>query len=118
MAGILVVEDDLALSAGLCFELDVSGYLTVAAYNCQKARQLLKSDIFALVILDVNLPDGNGFDFCREVKETRPGLPVIFLTANDLEEDVLKGFDMGADDYVTKPFQMQILKRQIGRAHV
>ncbi len=112
-AGILVVEDDLALSAGLCFELDVSGYLTVAAYNCQKARQLLKSDIFALVILDVNLPDGNGFDFCREVKETRPGLPVIFLTANDLEEDVLKGFDMGADDYVTKPFQMQILKRRV-----
>ena len=84
MAGILIIEDDLALSAGLCFELDMSGYLTVAAYNCQKARQLLKSDIFDLMILDVNLPDGNGFDFCREAKEIRPEIPVIFLTANDL----------------------------------
>ena len=65
---ILVIEDDLALSAGLCFELDSSGYLTVAAYNCRKARQLLLEDQFDLVIMDVNLPDGNGFDFCREVK--------------------------------------------------
>ncbi len=113
MAGILIIEDDLALSAGLCFELDMSGYLTVAAYNCQKARQLLKSDIFDLMILDVNLPDGNGFDFCREAKEIRPEIPVIFLTANDLEEDELKGFDVGADDYVTKPFQIQILKRRV-----
>ena len=113
MAGILIIEDDLALSAGLCFELDMSGYLTVAAYNCQKARQLLKSDIFDLMILDVNLPDGNGFDFCREAKEIRPEIPVIFLTANDLEEDELKGFVVGADDYVTKPFQIQILKRRV-----
>ena len=112
MARILVIEDDLALSAGLCFELDMSGYLTVAAYNCHKARQLLKSDMFDLVILDVNLPDGNGFDFCKEVKETRSELPIIFLTAKDLEEDVIKGFDLGADDYVTKPFQIQILKRR------
>ena len=59
---ILVLEDDLALSAGLCFELDSAGYLTVAAYNCQKARQLLKGDYFDLALLDVNLPDGNGFD--------------------------------------------------------
>ena len=59
---IMVVEDDLALSAGLCFELDSSGYLTVAAYNCQKARQLLSGDHFDLALLDVNLPDGNGFD--------------------------------------------------------
>ena len=62
MEKIMVVEDDLALSAGLCFELDSSGYLTVAAYNCQKARQLLAGDHFDLALLDVNLPDGNGFD--------------------------------------------------------
>ncbi len=63
---ILVVEDDLALSAGLCFELDSSGYLTVAAYHCRKARQFLESGRFDLAILDVNLPDGNGFELCRE----------------------------------------------------
>lgn len=113
MSKILVAEDDLALSAGLCFELDSCGYLTVAAYNCRKARQLLESDPFDLVILDVNLPDGNGFDLCREVKRILPELPVIFLTANDLEQDVLNGFDLGADDYITKPFQIEILKRRV-----
>lgn len=110
---ILVVEDDLALSAGLCFELDGSGYLTVAAYNCQKAEQLLRTDPFDLVLLDVNLPDGNGFDLCRTIKQAHPELPVIFLTANDLEQDVLDGFDLGAEDYVTKPFHMQILLRRV-----
>lgn len=110
---ILVIEDDLALNAGLCFELDSSGYLTVAAYNCRKAEQLIGSDPFDLVLLDVNLPDGNGFDLCRNIKQARPELPVIFLTANDLEQDVLDGFDLGAEDYVTKPFHMQILLRRV-----
>ena len=106
-------EDDLALSAGLCFELDSNGYLTVAAYNCRKARQLLQEDQFDLAIMDVNLPDGNGFDLCREVKAIKPELPVIFLTANDLEQDVLNGFDLGAEDYITKPFNMQIFLRRV-----
>lgn len=113
MERILVVEDDLALSTGLCFELDNAGYLTVAAYNCTKARYLLEHENFSLALLDVNLPDGNGFDLCREIKAVRPELPVIFLTANDLETDVLNGFDMGAEDYVTKPFNMQILLRRV-----
>ena len=106
---ILVVEDDLALSAGLCFELDAGGYLTVAAYTVRKAVQILENEEFALVLLDVNLPDGNGFELCREIKNKKQQLPVIFLTANDLEEDVLNGFDLGAEDYVTKPFNMNIL---------
>ena len=110
---ILVVEDDLALSAGLCFELDANGYLTVAAYGCKKAVQLIESEEFSLAILDVNLPDGNGFELCRKVKSRKPELPVIFLTANDLESDVLNGFDMGAEDYVTKPFNMQILLKRV-----
>lgn len=113
MAKILVVEDDLALSAGLCFALDESGHLTAAAYTCQKARQLLKTDRFDLVILDVNLPDGNGFDLCRECKSSAPERPVIFLTANDLGQDELNGFDLGADDYITKPFSIQVLKRRV-----
>ena len=113
MAKILVVEDDLALSAGLCFALDEAGHLTAAAYTCQKARQLLKTGQFDLVILDVNLPDGNGFDICREYKSSAPERPVIFLTANDLERDELNGFDLGADDYITKPFRIQVLKRRV-----
>ena len=110
---ILVIEDDLALSAGLCFELDSNGYLTVAAYNCRKARQLLQEDPFDLAIMDVNLPDGDGFDLCREAKAIKPELPVIFLTANDLDQDVLNGFDLGAEDYITKPFHMQIFLRRV-----
>ena len=113
MKQILILEDDLALSTGLCFELDSAGYITVAAYNCQKARQLLDGTRFDLALLDVNLPDGNGFDLCREIKAAQPELPVIFLTANDLEQDILGGFDMGAEDYVTKPFNMQILLRRV-----
>ena len=110
---LLVVEDDLTLNTMLCFELDCNGYLTVAAYNCKKALCMLQSDHFDLAILDVNLPDGNGFDLCRTIKETHPGLPVLFLTANDLDEDILKGFDLGAEDYVTKPFNMKILLRRV-----
>ncbi len=113
MKCILVVEDDLALSTGLCFELDMAGYASLPAYNCAKARYLLSQEQPELALLDVNLPDGDGFDLCREIKETSPGLPVIFLTANDLDQDILKGFDMGAEDYVTKPFNMKILLRRI-----
>ncbi len=116
MTKILVVEDDLALNAGLCFELDSGGFLTVAAYSCQKARKLLEEGSFDLVILDVNLPDGSGFHLCKEIKASIPGLPVIFLTANDLEEDEVKGFELGADDYITKPFSLPILKRRVEAA--
>ena len=106
MSKILVLEDDLALSAGLCFALDEAGYLSVAAYTCQKARQFLENDSFDLAVLDVNLPDGSGFDLCRELKTSLLEFPVIFLTANDLEQDELAGFDLGADDYITKPFSI------------
>lgn len=110
---LLVVEDDLTLSTGICFELDSNGYLTVAAYNYKKAHRLIQSDHFDLAILDVNLPDGNGFDLCHTIKKMHPQMPVIFLSANDLEQDILNGFDLGAEDYVTKPFNMKILLRRI-----
>lgn len=113
---ILVVEDDLALSAGLCFELDAHDYLSVAAYTCKKALQLLEEEPFDLALLDVNLPDGSGFDLCREIKSRFPGLPVIFLTANDLESDVLSGFDLGAEDYITKPFGLLELAARVRAA--
>lgn len=113
MAKILVVEDDLSLNTGLCFELDSCGHMSVAAYNCRKARQFLADFAFELVILDVNLPDGDGFTLCREVKEKNPDLPVIFLTANDLEQDILNGFSLGADDYVTKPFSIRVFMQRV-----
>ncbi len=113
MKRILVVEDDLALSTGLCFELDAAGYASLAAYNCAKACYFLEQEPLDLALLDVNLPDGSGFDLCRKFKEAKPDLPVIFLTANDLETDVLNGFDLRAEDYVTKPFHMQILLRRV-----
>ncbi len=113
MEQILVVEDDLALSTGLCFELDAAGYVTQAAYNCRKAEYLVEQEKFSLVILDVNLPDGNGFDLCRTIKSRYPELPVLFLTANDLEEDMLKGYNLGAEDYITKPFRMSILLKKV-----
>lgn len=113
MERILVVEDDLALSTGLCFELDAAGYVPQAAYNCCKARYLAEREEFSLALLDVNLPDGSGFELCREIKDCKPKIPVIFLTANDLEEDVLNGFDLGAEDYITKPFNMKILLRRV-----
>ena len=113
MKKILIVEDDLALSSGLCFELDTSGYLTSAAYTLEKADRLLKEESFHLVLLDVNLPDGNGFDLCKKIKADFPEITVIFLTANDMDKDVIDGFDLGADDYIRKPFHTQILKRRI-----
>ena len=73
----------------------------------------MQEDPFDLAIMDVNLPDGNGFDLCRELKAIKPELPVIFLTAKDLEQDVLNGFDLGAEDYITKPFNMQIFLRRV-----
>ncbi len=113
---ILIVEDDISLSAGLCFELESEKYITVAAYSIQKAKQLLESETFNLAILDVNLPDGNGFELCKHIKKIIPTLPVLFLTANDLEKDILIGFDLGAEDYIIKPFNINILRKKIGVA--
>ena len=112
MKKILLVEDDIALSAGLCFELEEEDYLTVAAHSLKKAGQLLETSKFDLLLLDVDLPDGNGFTFYKEIKK-RYTVPVMFLTGRKEEEDVLGGYDLGADDYVTKPFSLSILKRKI-----
>ena len=77
------------------------------------ASNFLAKQDYDLIVLDVNLPDGNGFDFCREVKERRPDTAVIFLTANDMESDMLRGYELGADDYVTKPFPMSVFQKKL-----
>lgn len=78
-------------------------------FTIKSARQQLASGIFELIILDINLPDGNGLDFLREIKNT----PVILLTANDMETDIVAGLEMGADDYITKPFSLAVLRARV-----
>ena len=116
MYRILVVEDDRELNEALCYALKRQAYETVAEFSIQEAREkyqeYLGKDTIQLVIMDVNLPDGEGFVFCQWIKNQQE-IPVLFLTARDLEEDVLKGYDLGAEDYVTKPFSMKILLRKI-----
>ena len=108
MRKILIVEDDRELKEGICYALQKAGYLTESADSVQNAKTLFLKEGADVILLDVNLPDGEGFDFCKWVKE-RTLVPVLFLTARDLEEDALCGYEAGAEDYVTKPFSMKIL---------
>lgn len=110
---ILVVEDDRLLNNTLCYNLNTMGYTVDAALSKQAATYYIEKQEYDLIVLDVNLPDGNGFDFCREVKERHPDTAIIFLTANDMESDMLKGYELGADDYVTKPFHMSVFQKKL-----
>lgn len=110
---ILVVEDDRLLNQTLCYNLSAAGYIVDPALTKATAMQLSNKQDYDLIVLDINLPDGNGFDFCNEIKERRPDTAVIFLTARDMESDQLRGFELGADDYVTKPFPMSVFLKKI-----
>ena len=110
---ILVVEDDRLLNSTLCYNLTTVGYQVDAALTKADAIGQTEKQNYELIVLDVNLPDGNGFDFCREIKERRPDTAVIFLTANDMESDMLKGFELGADDYVTKLFPISVFQKKV-----
>ncbi len=112
MEKILIVEDDKALGSGLCRALASDKTIAENAENLRTARAMLKSGKYGLVILDVNLPDGNGFDFLPEIKKEY-GIPVIMLTANDLESDIVAGLEAGADDYITKPFSLAVLRARV-----
>ena len=112
MKKILIIEDDYQLNNTLAYTLRASGYTIDSAYNAKEAFSFIKIYSYILIILDINLPDGNGFDLYKSLKDISDS-SVIFLTANDLEQDVIKGFDLGADDYITKPFSLNILQRKI-----
>lgn len=88
------------------------GYRVSSAHTCREGQALASGHTFDMAILDINLPDGDGYEFCRWIK-ARSRIPVLFLSARDLEEDVLNGYEYGADDYVTKPFSMKIVLRKI-----
>ena len=112
MRRILVVEDDATLNSGLCYNLELDHYDAVPASNVAEALDKIKAESFDLIILDINLPDGDGFELCKKIKSVQD-TPIVFLTARDLEADVVTGFDLGADDYITKPFSINIFRRKI-----
>lgn len=109
---ILFVEDDKIIAAGLCYSLQQEGYDVTHCLDVESARAALNDKSFDLALLDLGLPDGSGYDVCRLIKE-RADIPVIFLTAIDDEVNVVMGLDMGADDYITKPFRIRELLSRI-----
>lgn len=112
MNRILLVEDDIALSNGIVMALRDEQTELVQCASLQQARGCLVAHCVQLVILDVNLPDGNGLTLLKEIRETS-STPIIVLTANDTETDIVAGLEMGADDYVTKPFSLAILRARV-----
>lgn len=103
---ILLLEDDADLIDGLTYSLGREGYTVDVAQTIRAAYACLKSKTYSLLLLDVTLPDGNGMDVCRFVRERGNRTPIIFLTAMDEEVNVIRGLDSGADDYITKPFKL------------
>lgn len=111
MTKILLVEDDETIAFGIKSALKRKGYMCTSCASAGQAKDLF-AEGFQLILLDLNLPDGSGYDFCKWVKE-RADTPVIFLTVCDDVKDITRGLDMGADDYVTKPFHIAVLESRI-----
>lgn len=109
---ILIIEDDRMLNDGIAFALEKEGYAVHSAYSLGEARKRLGQQM-NLILLDINLPDGDGREFLKNVLAGQP-VPVLFLTARNSEEDMLKGFGLGCDDYITKPFSIAVLVMKIG----
>ena len=112
MKRIFFAEDDLSLIGGLTFALKKQGYETEVARTSLEARRIWKDGRYDLVILDVSLPDGSGYDLCRFIRETSK-VPIIFLTAADEETDIIMGLDIGGDDYITKPFKLAVFLSRV-----
>ena len=112
MDKVLLLEDDLALGQGICLALKSDELQIDRCRSLKEVRKVSISD-YALLILDINLPDGNGLDYLRELRSNRCSIPVILLTANDMETDVVVGLESGADDYITKPFSLAILRARV-----
>jgi DNA-binding response OmpR family regulator len=111
MNKLLLVEDDQTIALGLEYSLKQEGFSVKVCHNLVTAQQAIREP-YALAILDLSLPDGSGYDLCKEIKAAGD-MPVIFLTANDDEVSVVMGLDMGADDYITKPFRIRELVSRI-----
>ena len=112
MTNILIVEDDVYLAEGIEFALEDDDFKFVHCKTIKDSKKKIDNNIFDLIILDINLPDGNGFDFCKEIRKMSK-VPIILLTARDMEVDIVRGLEYGADDYITKPFSIMILRSRI-----
>lgn len=111
---ILLVEDNEILAKGLIYSLEQKKYQVIHTLNVENTLKILKTEKIDLAILDVSLPDGNGFDLYRNnIKEKN--IPSIFLTAKDEEDNIVKGLELGAEDYITKPFSIKELMARINR---
>ena len=109
---VMIMEDDDDLAEGIALSLQDEELCFIICKTVAEARQELKNREFDLLILDINLPDGNGLEFCREVRRMLK-VPVALLTAKDMELDIVKGLESGADDYITKPFSLMVLRARI-----
>ena len=112
MSNILLLEDDLSLINGLSFALIKQGFELAVARTLKEADSLWIDGKYDLLILDVSLPDGTGFEFCKKVRQVSK-VPIIFLTAADEEVDIIMGLDIGGDDYITKPFKLGVLVSRV-----
>lgn len=112
MAKILLVEDDRDIATGLVYSLEAEGHAVTHCANCADAQKVLAAQTFELLLLDLSLPDGSGYDIFRSARASS-SVPVIFLTARDDEANIVMGLDMGADDYITKPFRVRELMSRI-----
>ena len=113
MKRILLLEDDISLGKGIAMALSGEGRTVVRAERLDQAEQLLDQEPFSLLILDINLPDGSGLDLLRRLRRQGRWFPAILLTANDLETDIVSGLELGADDYITKPFSLAVLRARV-----
>lgn len=114
MKKILIIEDDIDLQEGLSFALETDGYVTETAGTLKEAAQKINAVELDGMILDCNLPDGNGFDFCRRIRENS-SIPILMLTARDTELDEVKALELGVDDFMSKPFSVAVLKARLKR---
>lgn len=109
---LLLVEDDSAIALGLEYSLQQEDFEVTICKDTKTAMDKIKTEVFDLALLDISLPDGNGFELCKTLKK-KNDTPVIFLTARDDEGSVVLGLDLGADDYITKPFRIRELQSRI-----
>lgn len=106
---ILIVEDDKKLNDGMRLALENDSYLFYLCRTLEEAREIFRAEELSLILLDVNLPDGNGIDFVKEIRKSSR-VPVILITVNNLEVDIVAGLEAGANDYITKPFSLMVLR--------
>lgn len=112
MKHLLILEDDEELAAGIEISLREHDLQLTICQTIQSAREKIKEHLFDMLILDVNLPDGSGFELCQEIRKVSR-VPILLLTAREMEIDVVRGLECGADDYITKPFSIMILRARI-----